>query len=410
MLHPKPDMNRERRLQKVLQNAVDSGELAGAAALAWRDGGIHTVCAGWRDIEANLPVEHDTIFRIASMTKPITSVAALMLVEEGRIGLNEPISEFAPEFSHMRVLRSPDGPLEETVECARPINFEDLLTHRSGLTYADFQRGPIARAYREALGGDIDSDVAPDDWIRRIASLPVIGQPGSAMYYGRSTDLLGLLIARIEGTSLGALLKRRIFDPLQMRDTGFFVPHEKRHRRAAAYGFDAMGRLMKRSTWGGVVVPERPQDMDYESGGAGLWSTTSDYLKFARLFLGDGAVDGVRLLRPETLAMMVTNRLTDVQRATSVLVGQKPFAVGRGFGLGVSVVLETDKTDFMRRGSVGTVSWPGAFGGWWQADPNERSVLVFLAHSMVDLAQLAKGIGLGVWAAIDSFQTIASMH
>src|SRR5262249_33645271 len=154
------------------------------------------------------------IFRIASMTKPITSVAALMLVDEGKITLDDPISKYAPEFSKMRVLRSPDGPLDETDESARAITVEDLLTHRSGFTYADFHRGPIARAYREALGGEIDSDVAPDDWIRRLATLPLIAQPGSAMHYGASTDLLGFLIARIEGSSLGALLERRIFGPL----------------------------------------------------------------------------------------------------------------------------------------------------------------------------------------------------
>jgi len=400
-------MNRERQLQKVLEDAVNSGELAGAAAGVWRDGSMQTVCAGWRDVESHAPIERDTIFRIASMTKPITSVAALMLVDEGRIALNDPISEYAPEFSQIRVLRSPDGSLEETDKSERPITVEDLLTHRSGLTYGDFHRGPIARAYREALGGDIDSDVAPDDWIRRLAKLPLIGQPGSGMYYGRSTDLLGLLIARIEGTSLGTLLERRIFGPLGMKDTGFFVPLEKRDRRASAYGFDDQGRLMKRITWGGVVVRERPQDMAYESGGAGLWSTIDDYLKFALLFLGDGAVDGVRLLRPKTLAMMMSNQLTDAQRETSVLLGEKPFAVGRGFGLGVSVVLNTDKTDLRRRGNVGTVSWPGAFGGWWQADPNDRSVFIFLAHNMVDLAQMAQGIGLGVWAAIEKFQTAA---
>lgn len=147
--------------------------------------------------------------------------------------------------------------------------------------------------------------------------------------------------------------------------------------------------------------------MAYESGGQGLWSTVDDYSKFARLFLGDGAVEGVRLLRPGTLARMMTNQLTDAQRSGFVLLGQKPFATGRGFGLGVSVVLTTDKTDFMRRGNVGTVSWPGAFGGWWQADPRKRSAFVFLVHNMVDLAQMAKGIGLGVWAAIEDFQTAA---
>jgi CubicO group peptidase (beta-lactamase class C family) len=308
----------------------------------------------------------------------------------------------------MRVLHSPCGPLDETEPAESLISFEDLLTHRSGLTYADFHRGPISQAYRDALGGDIDSDIAPDDWIARLAQLPLIGQPGSAMHYGCSTDLLGFLIARIEGASLGEVLKRRVFDPLGMKDTSFIVPRENRNRRAAAYGFDDDGRLTEQVTRSGVFVAERPEDMAYESGGAGLWSTLDDYLSFARLFMGDGMVDGVRLLRSETLATMMTNQMTDSQRANSVLLGQKPFAVGRGFGMGVSVVLETDKADFMRRGSVGTVSWPGAFGGRWQAVPTEGSVLIFLAHNMVDLAQTSKGIGLGVWAAIDTFQTLAS--
>jgi CubicO group peptidase (beta-lactamase class C family) len=402
-------MNRGSEIEAALQKVVNFKQLAGAATLVWRDGEAQTACVGWRDVEANLPVERDTIFRIASMTKPITSVAALMLVEEGRIALTDSIARYAPEFSQMRVLRSPNGPLDETDPAERPITFEDLLTHRAGFTYGDFHRGPIAQAYRDALGDDIDSDVAPDEWIARLAQLPLIGQPGSAMYYGCSTDLLGLLIARIEGAPLGEMLERRIFDPLGMKDTSFLVPREKRARRAAAYGFDEEGRLTKRLTRSGIFVAERPDDMGYESGGAGLWSTLDDYLSFARLFLGDGKVDGVRLLRPETLAAMMTNQLTDSQLANSVLLGQRPFAVGRGFGLGVSVVLETDKADFMRRGSKGTVSWPGAFGGWWQADPKDGSVLIFLAHNMVDLAQMAQGIGLGVWGAIETFQTLASV-
>lgn len=405
-------MNRASEIKAALQKVVDSGQLAGAGTLVWRARSEYaeaqTTCVGWRDIEGNLPVEQDTIFRIASMTKPIISVAALMLVEEGRIALTDSIARFAPEFSNMRVLRSPDGPLDETDPAERPITFEDLLTHRAGFTYGDFHRGPIAQAYRDALGGDIDSDVAPDQWIAKLAQLPLIGQPGSAMFYGRSTDLLGLLITKIDGVPLSGVLKGRIFDPLGMQDTSFLVPREKRARRAAAYGFDEEGRLTKRVTRSGVFVEERPEDMAYESGGAGLWSTLDDYLSFARLFLGDGKVDGVRLLRPETLAAMMTNQLTDSQRANSVLLGRKPFAVGRGFGLGVSLVLETDKTDLMRRASVGTVSWPGAFGGWWQADPKDNSVLIFLAHNMVDLAQMAEGIGFGVWAAIESFQTLAT--
>jgi len=401
-------MNKQKQLQKVLQDSVYNHQLAGAAALVYRDEQTVVACAGWQDIESNQPVQRDTIFRIASMTKPITSVAILMLVDEGRIALSDPISCVAPEFEKMRVLRSSDGPLEDTETSARPITFEDLLTHRSGLTYGDFHRGPIASAYREALGGDIDSDVPPDDWIAGLAKLPLVAQPGSGMYYGRSTDLLGILIARIERASLGAVLERRIFGPLGMRDTSFFVPPEKRTRRAVAYGFDEKGHLIKRLTWGGVVVEERPKHMAYESGGSGLWSTVDDYLKFARLFLGDGEVDGVRLLRPETVARMTTNQLTDAQRANSGWLGRKPFAVGRGFGLGVAIILEPDPNDLFRRGSSGTVSWPGAYGGWWQADPKENSVFLFLAHNMVDLPQMARGIGLGVWATIDSAQRIVS--
>jgi len=290
-----------------LQKFVDSWELAGAATLVYRNGAAQTVCVGWRDIEGNLLVERDTIFRIASMTKPITSVAALMLVDEGRIALSDPIARYAPEFSRMRVLRSPDGPLEETEPAERLLTFEDLLTHRAGLTYGDFHRGPIAQAYRDALGGDIDSHVAPDDWIARLAQLPLIGQPGAMMSYGSATDLLGFLIARIEGEPLGAVLKRRIFDPLGMKDTGFLVPRDQRHRRSAAYGFDDQERLIRRTTLSGGVLEERPEGMAYESGGAGLWSTVDDYLRFARVFLGDGSVDGARLLLPATLARMMTN-------------------------------------------------------------------------------------------------------
>jgi CubicO group peptidase (beta-lactamase class C family) len=299
-------------------------------------------------------------------------------------------------------------PFRVLVAAERAITFDDLLTHRAGLTYADFHRGPIAQAYFEVLGGEIDSHVAPNEWIAGLANPPLIGQPGSAWYYSRTTDLLGLLIARIEGMPLGAALNRLVFDPLGMKDTGFVVPRENHHRRAAAYGFDDEGRLNKLSEWGGVVVAERPEDMSYDYGGTGLWSTVDDYLKFARLFVHGGEVDGVRLLRPETLAMMASNRLTDSQRANAGLPGSRPFAVGRGFALSVSVVLETDKSDWMRRGNPGTVGWPGARGAWWQADPKDGSVLIFLATSVARLDQMSKGIGLGVWTAIDTFQHLAS--
>ena len=400
-------MTAEDSFVAAIQTKVDRGALAGAAMLAWRDGKVMgTTCVGWRDVQAGLPIERDTLFRIASMTKPITSTAELMLLEEGRFDLRDPITRWAPEFANMRVLRAPDGPLGDTVPAARPITFEDLLTHRSGLTYGDFHAGPIRAAYDDALGGSIDSEIAPDDWIARLARLPLIDQPGTSFHYGRSTDLLGFLIARIEDAPLEEVLQRRIFGPLRMKDTAFTVAREKAHRRAQLYGFDHAGRLMRRSTApGGVTLPERPDGMAYVSGGQGLWSTLDDYCAFARMFVGGGAVDGIRLLRPATLAMMTANQLTPAQRANATVLGLPAFVAGHGFGMGVAMVMEPKHAEpTLCGGGVGAVGWPGAFGGWWQADPNDGSVLVFLAHNVVELEQVAHGIGFGVYGAIRRFQ------
>jgi CubicO group peptidase (beta-lactamase class C family) len=405
------DMEEVDPIAKAIGAIVESGALAGAATLVWREGKVVQAAGiGWRDLENRIPVERDTLFRIASMTKPITSTAALMLFEEGRFALDDPVAHWAPEFSKMRVLRSPTGPLEETVAAERLITFRDLLTQRSGLTYGAFHGGPLAKAYKEALGGDIDSHVAPDDWIAGLAALPLIDQPGAAFHYGTSTDLLGFLIARMEDAPLGDVLERRIFAPLGMKDTGFTVPLKKRDRRAGMYGFDETGRLTRRLTaTGGSTMPERPEDMAYVSGGAGLWSTLDDYLAFARMFVSAGTVDGVRLLRPETLAMMASNQLTDTQRRESRMMGMRQFAAGHGFGMGVAVVLEPENAaPILCGGGVGAVGWPGAWGGWWQADPNDGSVLIFLAHNMVELEQFADGLGWGVFDAITQFQTLAS--
>jgi len=397
----------EELIAAAISKIVNAGGLAGAATLVWRDGKvIQTAAVGWRDVESKLPIERNTLFRIASMTKPITSTAALMLFEEGRFALSDPITRWAPEFSRMRVLHSRTGPLDRTDPAERPITFEDLLTHRSGLTYGGFHAGLLASAFKEALGGDIDSDVIPDDWIAGLASLPLIDQPGAAFHYGHSTDLLGLLIARIEDAPLGDVLKRRIFDPLGMNDTGFTVPVAQRQRRARAYGFDDAGRLIARLAGpGDSFLPERPEGMTYVSGGQGLWSTLDDYLSFARMFLGAGAVDGVRLLQHETFTLMVTNCLNEDQQ-----VKARPLLeAGHGFGLGVAMVLDPVKSGPRPvGGGVGAVGWPGGFGGWWRADPNDNSVLIFLAHNMVELEQLFNGIGLGVYDVIAQFQVLAS--
>ena len=397
----------EELITDAIRKMVDDGKLAGAATLVWQDGKvIQAAGVGWRDIASKLPMERDTLFRIASMTKPITSTAALMLFDEGGFALNDPITRWAPEFSQMRVLRSSTGALHQTDPAERPITFEDLLSHRSGLTYGDWHSGPIAQAHKDALGGDIDNELLPDDWIARLAALPLIDQPGTAFHYGHSTDLLGLLIARIEDAPLADVLKRRIFEPLGMNDTDFTVPLEKQQRRAGAYGFDEAGRLCARLTGpGDSFLPERPEGMAYVSGGQGLWSTVDDYLTFARMFLNAGAVNGYRLLQPETFRRMVTNYLNEDQRVKARYI----LNTGHGFGLGVAMVLDPQKAGPQPcGGGMGAVGWPGAFGGWWRADPSNNSVLIFLAHNMLELEQLLNGVGLGVFDAITQFQAQAS--
>ena len=272
-----------------------------------------------------------------------------------------------------------------------------------------FLSRPIGRAHAETLGAQIDNPLTPDAWIARLATLPLVDQPGAGFHYGLSTDLLGYLIARLEGASLSAVLDRRVFTPLGMRDTCFAVPHAMRHRRAGLCGFDSAGRLTALSAApGGHALDERPDGMTFESGGQGLWSTLDDYLVFARMLIGDG-VHGAQLLSRHTLATMTSNQLTVDQRATARMLGRPIFATGHGYGMGVAVVVEPERADPLRcRGGVGTLGWPGAYGSWWQGDPTDGSVLIFLAHNMVELHQMARGVGLGAWSAIASFHELAT--
>ena len=397
-------------IDSILSEHVAQGELAGVAALVWRpERPTRAITVGRRDVARDLPVTRDTIFRIASLTKPVTSVAALTLLDEGRFDLDDPITRVAPELENLQVLQDPEGPLDNTLAARRAITFRDLLTHRSGLTYGEFHRGPIRAACATTLGSQIDNVLSPDEWIAKLATLPLIDQPGAAFHYGISDDVLGFLIARIEETTLGAVMRRRVFDPLGMHDTHFVVPHDKRRRQAALTGFDHAGRLTTLAVApGGHALAERPDSMTFEAGGGGLWSTADDYLAFARLFVGGGAVDGVRILRPETCALMMSNQLTSTQRADARMFGRPLFAKGHGYGMGVAVVMEPEHADVLRcRGGVGTVGWPGAYGSWWQADPNDGSVLVFLSHNMLEMSQLAQGIGLATWSAIASFHALA---
>lgn len=361
----------------ALKGIVDQGALAGVVTLIWRRGEVVQVDAvGQRDIAGGKPMQRDTLFRIASMTKPITTLAALMLVEEGKLKLDDPVTKWLPELKDMLVLEAADGPLDATVPAQRDITVEDLMTHRAGLAYGFTSMGPIAHAHEEKLGSALANPHTPDEWLRRLGELPLSYQPGERFHYSHATDVLGFLVARIEGKPLGEVLKDRIFAPLGMNDTGFWTPPEKRDRLAKLY--QAGEGPLKDVSWSDPPAPPA-----FEGGGGGLVSTADDYLKFARLMLGRGEVDGVRLVKPETVDLMTGNRLTDEQRGHAFL--GMPFWLSQGFGLGASMIMDEEKHQWMGAGGKGSFGWPGAFGTWWQADPVNDVILIYLIQDSMPL-------------------------
>lgn len=366
------------QVEPALQGLVDQGALSGMVTMVWRRGEVVQVnTIGRRDIEAGLPMERDTLFRIASMTKPVTTLAALMLVEEGKLKLTDPITRWLPEFEDMQVLTDATGSLDSTVPAHRDITVEDLMTHRSGLAYGFTSMGPIAHAHEEKLGSALANPHAPDEWMKRLGELPLSYQPGERFHYSHATDVLGFLVARIEGKSLGEALKARIFAPLGMHDTGFWTPTEKRGRMAKLYQAPLEGGL-KDVSWS-----DPPTPAPFEGGGGGLVSCLDDYLKFARLMLGRGEVDGVRLAKSETVDAMTTNLLTEEQRGHTFM--GMPFWLSQGFGLGTSMVLDAQKHEWMGAGAAGSFGWPGAFGTWWQADPANDMILIYLIQDSMPL-------------------------
>ncbi len=363
----------------VLQGAIDSGDLAGGVTLIWRKGEIvQLALRGRRDLAKDLPMERDTLFRIASMTKPITSVAALMLLEEGKLSLEDPITKWAPEFADMRVLKAADGPVEDTVPAARDITIDDLMTHRSGLSYGFASVGPVAHAYEATLGDVMNFNTTADEWMKALATLPLLYQPGDRFQYSHATDVLGFIVGRVAGMDFRQFLIERIFQPLGMVDTDFYIHPEKRDRAAVVYRLnEATGALEE------VVFRRHDAPPAFCGGGGGLISTADDYLTFARMLLDGGQVDGVRLLKPETVALMRANRLTEEQRAIPFM--GMPFWMGQGFGLGLSVILDAEKQAWMGASSDGSFGWPGAFGTWWQADPETEMILIYLVQNSMPL-------------------------
>ncbi len=358
-----------------LEPLIESGDMAGFVTLVWHKGEIvQHLALGWQNIAEKSPMQPDTLFRIASMTKPVTALAALLLWEDGKITLTDSIADWAPEFAHMRVLNHPQAALDDTISATRPITFDDLLTHRAGLAYSFTSEGPLASAYASILRDRGTVRVTPDQWLRDVAALPLLYQPGEKMHYSISLDLLGLLITRISGQPFRDFLRERIFLPLDMDDTDFYCPPEKHHRLASLYSYDETHQMLDAAPMRPIHTPPA-----FCGGGGGLISTARDYLKFARLLLNKGSLDGQSVAKAETIELMTTNKLTSVQRQQP-FIGNVPLWDAMGYGYGLSMIMEPEKLGFLGRGHTGSFGWPGIFGTWWQADPVEDLVLIFLTQ------------------------------
>lgn len=368
-------MNLDQNKAAVV-DAIDARLLAGAVTLVWQSGEVLQVNElGYRDLDARLPMQRDTIFRIASMTKPVTVAAAMSLIEEGKLALGDRVATWLPELANMCVLSDPRGPLDRTVPAQRQITVEDLMTHRSGLAYMFSVRGPLSDAYRK-----LSTRQDQDRWLAELAELPLVHQPGQRLTYSHSTDVLGIALSRIEGKPLSEILAQRIFAPLGMSDTGFSVGTAGRRRAATMYQLTGDNELRD-----DVMGPAPIVDPPFCTGGAGLWSTADDYLRFARMLLAGGTVGGVQVLSEESVKSMCTDRLTDEQKRHDFLGA--PFWIGRGFGLNLSVVTDPGQSrQLFGPGGPGTFSWPGAYGTWWQADPSQDIILVYLIQNLPNLS------------------------
>ena len=352
----------------VLDKYIAAGEIAGAVSLVYRHGEVaHVSARGVQDLETGTPMARDTIFGLASMTKPVTAVAVMMLVEEGRLELDEPVDRWLPELADRKVLTDPNGPLDQLYDAPRAITPRDLLRYTMGLGFPEWAGiapdAPLARAFADMRAGGGTAD----DYLRRLGALPLAYAPGERFVYHTPSMVAGVLIERSSGMGLEQFMRARIFDPLGMPDTGFRVPAAKRPRLASYYRAGAQP---------GTLVPVADNATRYAappafpSAGGGLVSTVDDYLRFARMLLNRGELDGVRILSSASVDMMTTDQLPVEPERRFFLF--EDFWRGAGFGLGLQVTTE-------QRGagpSVGSFWWHGATGVQWTADP--RADLIFL--------------------------------
>jgi CubicO group peptidase (beta-lactamase class C family) len=366
------------RIDAWREHQVASGRLVGATTLVWRRGAVaHLGCSGLADRERGVPMRADTIHRIYSMTKPVTTVAAMMLYEEGRFQLDDPISRVVPGFAEMRVCTGGARGKLETVPAMRDITWRDLMTHTSGLTYGFMEANGVDALYRERGIDFTTTEKSLGEVVEAVAELPLIAQPGSAWNYSVSTDVLGYLVAVLSGQPFDAFMRDRILRPLGMVDTDFHVAPGQEGRFAANYGLgpDRRPKLIDDpATSRYLRAPSAP------AGGAGLVSTAADYLRFCRMLLNKGELDGVRLLGRKTVELMMSNHLRGDMAEMGQARWSESTTEGIGFGLGFSVMLDPARAQIV--GTQGECAWGGAASTAFWVDPAEEMAVILLAQLM----------------------------
>jgi CubicO group peptidase (beta-lactamase class C family) len=390
---------RLRRMHDVMAGHVERGALPGAVTVVSRHGEVHVDVLGTMAMDDDTPMRRDTIFRIASMTKPIAAVAALILVEECRLRLDEPLDAVLPELADRRVLTALDGPLDDTVPARRPITLRDLLTFRMGfgmlLGAPDDYPILAASIERGIESGPPDPQRMPtaDEYMRALGELPLMCQPGERWLYNTPSDVLGVLISRVTGQSLEAFLRERVFEPLGMVDTAFSVPEDKLDRLATGYVVNGAGGLdlFDKPEGGRWAAPPR-----FESAAGGLVGTADDYLAFGTMLLRLGRYGTERILSRPTVQAMITDQLTPAQKAVSGFV--PGYFDNLGWGFGVSVV--TGRNDV--HASPGRFGWDGGFGTTWASDPKEDLVAILLTQR--SQFPLMNPVYLDFWTSV--YQTI----
>ena len=359
---------------------LEPGKIAGALTLVARRGQVaHCSALGHMEIEARRRLEEDAIFRIYSMTKPITSVAVMMLYERGLFQLRDPVHKYIPAFRDQGVFRMGNYPHFLTERPTRPMRIKDLLMHTSGLTYGFMHSTNVDAAYRKAGLDGARTQKSLQEMVETIASIPLEFSPGEAWNYSMATDVLGYLVEVVSGKPFEEFLREEIFQPLGMSDTGFFVPPEKQGRLPACYERRANKKLVLQDDPETSTYLEMPQG---PSGGGGLVSTASDYLRFCEMMRLGGELDGARLLSPKTIELMTRNHLPDDRDLTEMARGtfsETPYE-GVGFGLGFSVNLGPARTG--AAGSAGEYAWGGAASTIFWIDPTEELVVIFMTQLM----------------------------